>query len=1163
MTFDPSTATLVESGFDAKTATLVPEPKRNPFFEVLNQGKAGALVDLPRMTGKAIQYASNPGSGVYDFGESIANAADVRGQREDLKPDENAGPVTKFFAEGARMIPQSVVPPLVAGAALAATPVSAGVGLALAGAAGAVPAGMSQGQETLEKARKAGVSEKDALEAARINALIEGGGEAVGSYFGGKMLGVLSKPLTKMNPGVNPYAEVLRQLNDRSVVRPILKQFPATAAAEVATEMGQNYGQAAVENSYGIDKKDPWESAKEAISPTLAMTTLLAPFGVIGHARTAKQREKIINDLADPNADLSDRVSAVQQVYSTLAQHDKELAERFRAKAGVSLHEGKPVTLSEDSKDNELTALPDPSTVPPSGGGGITPRTDIERQQREQEFSDRNEALWAARNIEEARRKSLEKGPLLLPGPSVLPPVSQSTSPLSDASRLLPSPNSNAVGQFIVDKDGNTRPATMEEAYSQSRKEYSDYRVSQGTGPLKTSLFKIKADQLPSGSQEAATKRAEALRARTGIEHEVVRHPTRRGAFVAVPKAIDVQSNGNGNDNNLSTRSESGVEKPPLSGVAFQGPDEIKQSEHEQYLTKAGVEKGIAQRIASKERAPRDIVTGFYNANEDDGNGGVQEQTIKRAQEHVKKTGDSAFYVSADIANLGGLNAAMGNVKSKANAHYKAIANMMSSELESIGARVIPMRTGGDELGAVVVGGNRDAIKKAIASATKKIEKYNNENNLHKIPHPKRQGEFGVGLHIGFSDILTDSNVQGIVDQADAEVDRSKNNVGRIKSETQSGISGVTPGSGAGGTRGQDQATGRDEANAGTVPRQGKPQGSAELLDADAGQGYIQTPLAGLPTTVNVDGKDVTFGPFEPARKSAESYAKSVGIDYKPPTDYVKVDASRAKRIAQAFEDLKHDPDNPQVRAAYQALSKETIAQYEAMLKTGITVEFFPDGIDTYGNPRNAILDVVKNNHLYIFQTEHGFGSDQSFDPNGNPLLEFSEHEISGQKARVNDLFRAIHDYYGHVKEGVGFRADGEENAWRQHMAMFTPLAQKALTTETRGQNSWVNFGPHGLENRDANPLSTVYANQKIGLMPDWVVNGEKEIVLESRVKEIPAPIISKPTPSFVKKLKVKASAYDVETDQYKELEMSARDALTAVRQDINNMKALLHCVRG
>ena len=66
--------------------------------------------------------------------------------------------------------------------------------------------------------------------------------------------------------------------------------------------------------------------------------------------------------------------------------------------------------------------------------------------------------------------------------------------------------------------------------------------------------------------------------------------------------------------------------------------------------------------------------------------------------------------------------------------------------------------------------------------------------------------------------------------------------------------------------------------------------------------------------------------------------------------------------------------------------------------------------------------------------------------------------------------------------------ARGEENAFQAHMRMFSPEAQKALATETRGQNSWVNFGPKGAENR-TNPANTTYATQKAGILPDWAIN--------------------------------------------------------------------------
>ena len=42
------------------------------------------------------------------------------------------------------------------------------------------------------------------------------------------------------------------------------------------------------------------------------------------------------------------------------------------------------------------------------------------------------------------------------------------------------------------------------------------------------------------------------------------------------------------------------------------------------------------------------------------------------------------------------------------------------------------------------------------------------------------------------------------------------------------------------------------------------------------------------------------------------------------------------------------------------------------------------------------------------------------------------------------------------------------------------------MTTETRGQNSWLNYGPHGEANRTASSAETIFAPQKVGLMPEW-----------------------------------------------------------------------------
>lgn len=245
------------------------------------------------------------------------------------------------------------------------------------------------------------------------------------------------------------------------------------------------------------------------------------------------------------------------------------------------------------------------------------------------------------------------------------------------------------------------------------------------------------------------------------------------------------------------------------------------------------------------------------------------------------------------------------------------------------------------------------------------------------------------------------------------------------------------------------------------------------------------TDLEGMPNRIRVGDRVVEFHGYAPAQEIAAKYAGRHGQVL--PRTYAQVDVARAERIARAYEAMKHDPQDPEVRRAYADMIDETLDQYRDMLKTGIKIEFI-DGADPYKNgPRDAILDVVENNHLWVYPTRSGFGSDQAFDPAENPLLADTEFEISGQRATANDIFRAVHDYFGHIANGVGFRADGEENAWREHSAMYSPLARRAMTTETRGQNSWLNYGPHGEKNRTAKTEDTVFADQKTGLLPEWV----------------------------------------------------------------------------
>ena len=193
------------------------------------------------------------------------------------------------------------------------------------------------------------------------------------------------------------------------------------------------------------------------------------------------------------------------------------------------------------------------------------------------------------------------------------------------------------------------------------------------------------------------------------------------------------------------------------------------------------------------------------------------------------------------------------------------------------------------------------------------------------------------------------------------------------------------------------------------------------------------------------------------ARDGAKEYAFKKGLTPDETIDYTKVVANRerASRIADVYETLpKMDRDAVD---EYEALASEVEEQFDFMTKTlGIKVEFVAE--DPYKTSKEMFDDVSRGT-LKVLKTET---------TGAHPL--FSDAQ--------NDKFRAVHDYFGHAATGRGFGQDGEEAAWVHHSQMFTQNARAALTTETRGQNSFFN-------NRGKQ-----FADQKVALLPEefWAV---------------------------------------------------------------------------
>lgn len=205
----------------------------------------------------------------------------------------------------------------------------------------------------------------------------------------------------------------------------------------------------------------------------------------------------------------------------------------------------------------------------------------------------------------------------------------------------------------------------------------------------------------------------------------------------------------------------------------------------------------------------------------------------------------------------------------------------------------------------------------------------------------------------------------------------------------------------------------------------------------------------------------------------------------------VKINPEHGKMIADAYEVMEHNPNHPDVKAAYGALIDETKNQFSDIMKKGLKISRIKPNMDNpYKSSKDMHKDIKENNHLWYFPTEQGFGSGDS-DTNDHPLLQDSGLTHGKHKLTNNCLFRIVHDVNGHHLGGEsGFGPSGEQQAYLTHKKMYSPLAQKALASETMGQNNWVNWSKsHGDSNRK-DPSNTKFADQKAGLLPDHIVNG-------------------------------------------------------------------------
>ena len=171
-------------------------------------------------------------------------------------------------------------------------------------------------------------------------------------------------------------------------------------------------------------------------------------------------------------------------------------------------------------------------------------------------------------------------------------------------------------------------------------------------------------------------------------------------------------------------------------------------------------------------------------------------------------------------------------------------------------------------------------------------------------------------------------------------------------------------------------------------------------------------------------------------RNAARKYNSARGLPEVNPEPVTE--DPRVLQMGKVYDELQHSPNDPKVKASYDAFKNELDHQYDMLTKEGF--KFDTSKEDPYPSYEAMRQDILRNKHLTAWEG--------AAPPADHPLAE--RDPKTG--LTYNEKFRLVHDVLGHAAHDADFSGNGEESAWNYHRQMFSPEAQPALAGETRGQ---------------------------------------------------------------------------------------------------------------
>jgi hypothetical protein len=390
--------------------------------------KAGVMADFPRMAGQAVQAFSPEGSQAAAEGTSWVDQANARAQY--------AGQPTSVVGQAARAAGSML--PLV-GASLAAPLLGAPTmgGVAMGALAGLLFGGSGYTSKK-EEALAAGATPEAAQTAGLQEGALQGAGQALGGLVIGKALTGAGSVIAKRFLAKNAGQAILSDFANPGIAGPLMKGAAEAVGVNVPLQASIAAGSAQIDKSVGISDKSSWQAARESFAPTALMTAMLTPFGILGARQARNYKTQTAAQLMTP-ADMTKldaagvdewkakRIIAATRIGRQLSMFAPEEANTWRSNVLQAIEQNLPVKLDinftvagakAEAEAAKQAAVQQSAASTTSGqplrlAAPVSPMEPPHQPTPEEELMQRgkagtqqaqNEAMWATRNAEEARR---------------------------------------------------------------------------------------------------------------------------------------------------------------------------------------------------------------------------------------------------------------------------------------------------------------------------------------------------------------------------------------------------------------------------------------------------------------------------------------------------------------------------------------------------------------------------------------------------------------------------------------------------------------------------------------------------------------------------------------------------------------------------------------